>query len=209
MMHDVRPTLVFLAVMTALLGFAYPLAVAGLAQVLFPFQAGGSLIQDRDKTVRGSALIAQSFTRDRYFHPRPSLAGPAGFDATASGASNLGPTDRALVDTIARRVADARAAAPGTRGKIPADLVTASASGLDPDLSPEAALWQVPRVARARGLPEDRVRQVVETLRAPPQGGLLGQPRVNVLRLNLALDALDRLPSPGAGPTAPGSGSTP
>jgi potassium-transporting ATPase KdpC subunit len=170
---------------TILLGVAYPLAVTGIAQALFPARANGQLVR-RGGVVVGSRLIAQPFTSPRYFHPRPSAAGPAGYDASASGGSNLGPTNRRLIERVAAGVASARRDDPG--GKVPIDMVTTSASGLDPDISPAAARFQAPRVARARGLPLDAVLRLVGEFTTPPDLGFLGEARVNVLMLNLALD---------------------
>lgn len=174
-----RPGLVLTLLFAALLGLAYPLTLTGVGQLLFPAQANGSLIHDGDRVV-GSALIGQAFVRADYFHGRPSAAG-TGYDALASAGSNLGPNAKALADRIA-----ASNPAPG----IPADLVTASASGLDPHVSPEAALYQVPRVAAARGLVPERLRALVRAQIETPVLGLLGERRVNVLALNRALDRL-------------------
>lgn len=190
MFKEIRQSLSLLAVMTALTGLAYPLAVTGVAQLTFPWRANGGLVE-RDGRVIGAALIAQNFTRPEYFHPRPSAAGANGFDAASSGASNLGPTSKALVDTVAARVEALRAENPDALGPVPVDLVTASGSGLDPHISPEGALWQAPRVAKARGIAEDAVRAMVTRLAEGRQWGLFGEPRVNVLRLNLALDAME------------------
>ncbi len=178
--------------MTLLTGFVYPLTVTGLAQVLFPHQANGSLVY-RDGEPVGSALIGQNFTGPGYFHGRPSAAGKDGYDATASSGSNLGPTNKKLLDGVAKQ-ADLIRSENGLSkdSPVPADMVTASASGLDPHISPESALLQVPRVARERKLSEQAVRQLVERHTESPQLGLLGEARVNVLLLNLDLDKMNK-----------------
>ena len=180
-----RPAVVLTILFALLLGIVYPLAMTGIGQVAFPRQANGSLIRDGGRIV-GSELLAQGFAADRYFHPRPSAAGK-GYDALASAGSNLGPTSQALHDRVAADVATLKRSSPDI--DVPADLVTASASGLDPHISPEAALYQVARVARARGLSEGRVRALVESATEHPLLGVLGEQRVNVLLLNRQLDA--------------------
>ena len=198
MLKEIRPAILVLAALTMITGLAYPLAMTAIAGVIFPKQAQGSLIE-RDGEVVGSALIGQEFKDDKYFHGRPSATSapdpadasktvPAPYNAANSGGSNLGPTSKALNDRIKQDVDRLKAENP--TAEVPVDLVTASASGLDPDISPQAALFQVPRVARARRMPEDRVRQLVTENTEGRLGGLLGEPRVNVLALNLVLDAV-------------------
>jgi K+-transporting ATPase ATPase C chain len=177
------------ALFTLLLtGVAYPLLVTGLAQVLFPYQAGGSLVRDdRDRLV-GSALIGQRFSRPAYFQPRPSAAGEPGYDPTASGGSNLGPTSQKLRDRAISDLERLKKANPEAAAAVPAELLTASASGLDPHLSLAGALWQAPRVAKARGVAPERLEGLVRSSMEDRDWGFLGEPRVNVLLLNLALD---------------------
>jgi potassium-transporting ATPase KdpC subunit len=172
-------------VTTVLLGLAYPLVVTAIAQAVFPDQANGQLMV-RNERVIGSRLLAQGFSSPAYFHPRPSAAG-AGYDAANSAGSQLGPTNRKLIETVKQNVEAARRENPGR--PIPIDLVTASASGLDPHLSPASAEFQVPRVAKARGMPEDSLRNLVREHTEGRQWGFLGEPRINVLELNLALDS--------------------
>lgn len=178
-------------VTTALLGVVYPLAVTGLSQVIFPAKAGGQLIE-RDRQVVGSALIGQPFSSPGYFRSRPSAAGPVGYDAGASGGSNLGPTNSKLIERVKADVEKLRAENPGAA--VPVDLVTTSGSGLDPHVSTAAAEFQLPRVARERGMSEEDLRRLVAAHTEGRQFGLLGEPRVNVLLLNLALDGMEPMP---------------
>jgi K+-transporting ATPase ATPase C chain len=197
MLREIRPAIIVLIALTVITGLAYPLVMTGIVGVIFPMEAQGSLIE-KDGKVIGSALIGQEFKDEKYFHGRPSATVapdpadstktvPAPYNAANSGGSNLGPTSKALNDRVKEDVEKLKAENPTTT--VPADLVTTSASGLDPDISPEGALFQVPRVAKARNMPEDRVRALVTQNTQARFAGLLGEPRVNVLVLNLALDA--------------------
>ena len=186
-MHSVwKTSILFTIVTTVLLGLGYPLFVTGVAAMIFPHKAAGSLIT-KDGQVIGSELLAQSFTSDKYFHPRPSAAGN-GYDATASGGSNLAQSNKALVTRIQGSIDQLSKENPGK--PVPIDLVTTSASGLDPDITPDAAFFQVPRVAKARNLSEDSVHKLIDQHITSRQLGVLGEPRVNVLDLNLALEGL-------------------
>jgi K+-transporting ATPase ATPase C chain len=196
MLREIRPAIVLVIALTLITGVAYPFAITGIAQVIFPYKAQGSLLE-RDGKVVGSALIGQEFTSERYFHGRPSATTapdpndstktvPAPYNAANSGGSNLGPTSKSLIERVQgdiEKLKQENSSAP-----VPADLVTTSGSGLDPDISPEAALFQLPRIAKARNLPENVLRQLIAANTSGRFLGLLGEPRVNVLELNLALD---------------------
>jgi potassium-transporting ATPase KdpC subunit len=186
---NLRPALVMIVLMTILLGALYPAAVTAIASVVFPRQASGSLIE-KDGKVVGSALIGQSFSDPGHFWSRPSATGPVPYNAAASSGSNQGPLNPALTDAVTARVKALRDADPGNTAPVPADLVTASASGLDPHITPAAAEYQVARVARVRNLDPAQVRALVDEFTEGRQLGFLGEPRVNVLRLNLQLDAI-------------------
>lgn len=187
MFKELRSSLTLLVLLTIITGLAYPFAVTGLAGLAFPWQANGSLIE-KDGHAIGSALIGQSFTGPGYFWGRPSATAPTPYNAASSGASNLAPSAKALADAVAERDAALRAAHPGETDRPPADLLTSSASGLDPHITPAAAAWQIKRVAMARHAPMDQVRALVMEHLEGRELGILGEPRVNVLKLNLALD---------------------
>jgi K+-transporting ATPase ATPase C chain len=186
MLSQLWPALRINLFLTVLLGVGYPLAITGLSQIMFPHQANGSLIVKNGQPI-GSELIGQSFTKPEYFQPRPSAAGN-GYDPTASGGSNYGPTNQKLIDRVKASVDQFHKDNPDYHGPIPADLLTASGSGLDPEISPASARVQIARVAKARGISDDQLGQLVAQYTQPPDLGLLGEPRVNVLKLNLALD---------------------
>lgn len=186
MSQHLRPAFASVILFTLLLGLAYPLAVTGIAQIAFPYQASGSLIQEGDRVI-GSALIGQNFSRPEYLHPRPSAAGE-GYDASASSGSNLGPLNPDLAKRIATSASSVRAENPDIKASVPADAVTASASGLDPDISPAYAFYQVERIAAARGVRAAEVRQAIADQVQPAFLGFIGQPRINVLETNLVLD---------------------
>ena len=186
-----RPALVLFVLLSLITGIAYPLVTFGIAQFAFPRQANGSLIVRNGKPI-GSALIGQQFDAPRYFQGRPSATTPTPYNALASGGSNLGPSNPALIEAVKQRLVALRAANPDARDPVPSELTMASASGLDPDISRQAAQWQAPRVARARGLPLSQVRALVDAHVQQPSLGLFGEPGVNVLALNLALDDAQR-----------------
>lgn len=190
MLSTIRPALVMIVLFTLVTGLAYPLAVTGIAQIVMPGRANGSLVE-RDGQIVGSDLIAQNFTGAEYFHPRPSAAGEGGYDAASSGGSNLAPSARALVERVGKEIVAYRA--ENGPGPVPMDAVTTSSSGLDPDISPANAMRQLPRVAVARGLAPEDVQKLVNRNTAKPWLGL-GMPAVNVLRLNLALDEMKPMP---------------
>ncbi len=187
MWQQILPGIRIKLFMTLLLGVLYPLTVTGISQMLFPHQANGSLIETGGRVV-GSELIGQNFARPEYFQPRPSAAGSDGYDSTASGGSNFGPTNQKLVDRVKASIDKFRKDNPDYTGPLPADLVTASASGLDPHISPDSAAAQVARVAKVRNVTEGQINQLVAQFTEGPDLGVLGEPRVNVLKLNLALD---------------------
>src|SRR5215470_17215440 len=196
MLREIRPAIVLVIALTLITGVVYPFAITGIAHVIFPDKAQGSLVE-RDGKVVGSTLIGQEFTSEGYFHGRPSATTapdpndptktvPASYNAANSGGSNLGPTNKSLIERVQGDIEKLKQENPSAQ--VPADLVTTSGSGLDPHISPEAALFQIPRVAKARNLPEDRVRQLVDENTTGRFGSIIGEPRVNVLQLNLALD---------------------
>lgn len=198
MLREIRPAIVFIVALTLITGVAYPFAITGIAQMIFPHKAQGSLLE-RDGKIVGSALIGQEFASEGYFHGRPSATTapdpndatktvPVPYNAANSGGSNLGPASKALIERVQGEIEKRKQENPWAQ--VPADLVTTSGSGLDPDISPEAALFQIPRVAKARNLPESQVRQLVAEHTSDRFAGLLGEPRVNVLELNLALDRM-------------------
>ena len=187
MWNQILPGLRITLFMTVVLGMLYPLAMTGISQAVFPRQSNGSLIKVGDKVI-GSEIIGQNFAKPEYFHPRPSAAGQNGYDATASSGSNYGPTNKKLIDRASASVVQIRKENPEYQGPIPADLATASASGLDPHISPDSALVQVARIARARGASPDAIRELAARYTEQPSLGILGERRVNVLLLNLALD---------------------
>src|SRR5882757_7027839 len=183
---EIKTSIIAAIVLAIILCGLYPVMVWGLAQFAFPHKANGSLIESNDRRFIGSELLGQSFSNEKYFHPRPSAAG-SGYDATSSGGTNFGPTNQKLIDRVTADVATAQAETPGK--PIPADMVTTSASGLDPDITPASAEFQLPRISKARGMSEDAVRTLVAQHTQGRQWGFFGEPRVNVLELNLSLDS--------------------
>ncbi len=186
-MKQLRPALTVFAMLSLVTGLAYPLAMTGLSQLLFPAEANGSLIV-KDGKAMGSSLIGQNFSNPNYFWGRPSATSPMPYNAANSGGSNLGPTNPATLDAVKARIAALKAAGPVPEGPVPADLVQASSSGLDPEITPAAALYQVPRIAKVRNIPVEKIKELIDANTLGHQWGVLGQSRVNVLKLNLALD---------------------
>ena len=186
-LKHLRTSLIYTVVTVVIFGLIYPLVMTGIAQVLFPWQANGSIVYVNGKAV-GSAIIGQLWTKPQYFHGRPSAAGK-GYDPTSTGATNLGPTSKKLIDATRATIAELKKENPDATGPVPIDLVTSSSSGIDPDISPEGAYYQAARVAKARGIPVAQVNALIARTIQPRTFGFLGEPRVNVLKLNLALDA--------------------
>jgi K+-transporting ATPase ATPase C chain len=189
MIKHLKPAIILFVLLSVLTGIIYPAVVTGLAQFLFPYQAHGSLITDKNGKLIGSRLIGQSFSSPGYFWGRPSATGPAPYNAGASSGSNLGPTNPTLADAVKARIEALKAADPDNKAPVPVDLITASGSGLDPHISPAAADYQINRVAKARHMKPEKLRALVEANTESRQWGFLGEPRINVLRLNLVLDA--------------------
>jgi potassium-transporting ATPase KdpC subunit len=192
MLKQIKPAIILFALLTLITGVIYPLVVTAIAQLLFPFQANGSLILDDTNKPVASRMIGQSFSSPGYFWGRPSATSPFPYNAEASSGSNLGPTNSTLIAAITSRIEVLKAADPGNKAPIPVDLITTSASGLDPHISPDAAVYQINRVAKARNIDPQKIRNLIEANTSSRQFWLLGEPRVNVLMLNLALDAMSR-----------------